>query len=209
MKVLILNGSPRRSGKVSQILHTMEKRLQDDGNETEFVDVNTLVFKCCIGCMKCRESGKCILPQDDAHHIGEALQNCDAVIIGSPVYWGNINGKLKCLFDRQVAVMMGENKMGIPIPLLKGKKAFLTPMANIKKAIEYVNAALMIEDRGVFHYFLAYIKFDFYARKFLRISPDWREELVLAQATTNLSPTDCDMLFDILAVERPAELTVF
>ena len=47
------------------------------------------------------------------------------------------------------------------------------------------------------------------ARKHLRISPDWKEELELAQATTNLSPTDCDMLFDILAVERPAELTVF
>ena len=125
MNVLILNGSPRRSGKVSQILHTMEKRLQDDGNETEFVDVNTLDFKCCIGCMKCRESGKCILPHDDAHHIGEALQSCDALIVGSPVYWGNINGKLKCLFDRQVAVMMGENKMGIPIPLLKGKKAIV------------------------------------------------------------------------------------
>lgn len=125
MKVLILNGSPRRSGKVSQILHTMEKRLQEDGSETEFVDINTLDFKCCIGCMKCRTEGKCILPQDDAHHIGEALQYCDAVIVGSPVYWGNINGKLKCLFDRQVAVMMGENKMGIPIPLLKGKKAIV------------------------------------------------------------------------------------
>ena len=95
------------------------------------------------------------------------------------------------------------------VSLLKGKKAFLTPIANIKKAIEYVNAALMVEDRGVFHYFLAYIKYDFYARKYLRISPDWREELGLALATTNLSPMDCDMLFDILSVERPAELTVF
>ena len=125
MKVLILNGSPRKNGKVSQILHTMEKRLQDDGSDTVFVDVNSLDFKCCIGCMKCRESGKCILPQDAAHNIGEALQECDALIVGSPVYWGNINGKLKCLFDRQVAVMMGENKMGIPIPLLKGKKAIV------------------------------------------------------------------------------------
>ena len=60
MKVLILNGSPRRNGKVSQILHTMEKRLQDDGNETEFVDVNMLNFKCCIGCMKMYTStGRC------------------------------------------------------------------------------------------------------------------------------------------------------
>lgn len=94
------------------------------------------------------------------------------------------------------------------VSLLKGKKAFLTPMANIKKAIEYVNAALMVEDRGVFHYFLSYIKFDFYARKYLRISPDWQEELILAQAN-NLSPTDCEMLFDILGVERPLELDVF
>lgn len=95
------------------------------------------------------------------------------------------------------------------VSLLKGKKAFLTPMANIKKAIEYVEAALMIEDRGVFHYFLAYLKFDFYARKRLRISPNWQEELMLAQATTNLSPTDCLMLFDILGVDMPSELTIF
>ena len=94
------------------------------------------------------------------------------------------------------------------VSLLKGKKAFLTPMANIKKAIEYVNAALMVEDRGVFHYFLSYIKFDFYARKYLRISPDWQEELILAQAN-NLSPTDCEMLFDILGVKPPMELEVF
>ena len=125
MKVLILNGSPRKAGKVSQILHIMYKRLQADGCETEFVEVNSLDFKCCIGCMKCRDSGNCILPQDDAHHIGEALQNCDALIVGSPVYWGNINGKLKCLFDRQVAVLMGESKSGIPVPLLKGKKALV------------------------------------------------------------------------------------
>lgn len=94
------------------------------------------------------------------------------------------------------------------VSLLKGKKAFLTPIANIKKAIEYVNAALMVEDRGVFHYFLAYLKFDFYARKYLRVSPDWREELVMAQ-TTNLSSADCDMLFDILGVECPPDLIVF
>ena len=94
------------------------------------------------------------------------------------------------------------------VSLLKGKKAFLTPMADIKKAIEYVNAALVVEDRGVFHYFLAYIKYDFYARKYLRISPDWQEELMLAQST-NLSPTDCTMLFDILGVDMPPDLRIF
>ena len=125
MKVLILNGSPRKSGKVSQILHVMEKRLQTDGIEAEFVEVNSLDFKCCIGCMKCREKGGCILPEDDAHRIGSLLKTSDAIVVGSPVYWGNISGKLKSFFDRQVALMMGECKSGIPIPLLKGKKALV------------------------------------------------------------------------------------
>ena len=125
MKVLVLNGSPRKNGKVSQILGAMEKRLKADGHETEFVEVNGLDFKCCIGCMKCREKGDCILPKDDAHRIGASLKACDAIVVGSPVYWGNISGKLKSLFDRQVALMMGASKMGIPIPLLKGKKALI------------------------------------------------------------------------------------
>ena len=125
MKVLILNGSPRKNGKVSQILNIMQNQLKKDGFETQFADVNSLDFKCCTGCMKCRKEGNCILTKDDAHGIGNALKNCDALIVGSPVYWGNINGKLKCLFDRQVAIMMGENKTGIPVPLLKGKKALV------------------------------------------------------------------------------------
>jgi len=125
MKILILNGSPRKTGKVSQILHIMERRLQTDGFETEFVEVNSLDFKCCIGCMKCRGKGSCILPEDDAHLIGTLLKSCAAVIVGSPVYWGNITGRLKSLLDRQVALMMGESKSGIPIPLLKGKKALV------------------------------------------------------------------------------------
>lgn len=94
------------------------------------------------------------------------------------------------------------------VSLLRGKKAFLASMIDIKKALEYVNAALMVEDRGVFHYFLAYIKHDFYARKYLNITPNWQEELLIARAT-NLSPTDCDMLFDILGVVCPAELMIF
>lgn len=125
MKALILNGSPRTNGKVSQILHIIEKQLEADGIETEFVEVNSLDFKCCIGCMKCREKGRCVLPEDDAHRIGDLIKACDAMVIGSPVYWGNISGKLKSLFDRQVAVMTGESKTGIPIPLLKGKKALV------------------------------------------------------------------------------------
>ena len=48
---------------------------------------------------------------------------------------------------------------------LRGKKAFLAQRADIDKIEEYINAALMIEPKGIYYYFLAYIKYDFFERK--------------------------------------------
>jgi tetratricopeptide (TPR) repeat protein len=91
--------------------------------------------------------------------------------------------------------------------LLRGKKAFLVPLADIKLAMEYINSAQLIEDRGVFNYFLAYIKLDFHARRSLRASPDWRGELAAAHsAAPPVLPTDAEILFTTLGVERPPEL---
>lgn len=91
------------------------------------------------------------------------------------------------------------------IALLKGKKAFLVPRPNIDKAEEYINAALMIEPKGIYYYFLAYIKYDFFERKFLNTSPNYQEALQMANAA-GLSNYDIQMLFNILNVERPAIL---
>jgi tetratricopeptide (TPR) repeat protein len=90
---------------------------------------------------------------------------------------------------------------------LRGKKAFLASLADIKLAIEYINSALMIERRGIFHYFLAYIKHDFHARRCLRVSPDWKEELAFAHsAAPSVSQVEIDMLFITLGVECPDQL---
>lgn len=86
--------------------------------------------------------------------------------------------------------------------LLKGKKAFLAQRADIDKAIEYINAALMIEPRGIYYYFLAYIKYDFFERKYLNTSPNYRE---CAQTAYDIGTSDFDkeMLFNILGVANP------
>jgi tetratricopeptide (TPR) repeat protein len=66
--------------------------------------------------------------------------------------------------------------------LLKGKKAFVCDRKTvIDKIIEYLNAAIMIEPRGIYHYFLAYIKYDYFERKCLNITPNWQETLQIAQ----------------------------
>lgn len=93
----------------------------------------------------------------------------------------------------------------IAVCLMKGKKAFLTPMANIKKALEYLDSALMIENNGIYNYFVAYLKYDFYSRKSLKISPTYQAELEAAKQN-NVSLFDIDQLFEMLGVDKPEQL---
>ena len=88
------------------------------------------------------------------------------------------------------------------ICLLGGKKAFLVQRPEIDKIEEYVNAAMAIEPRGIYHYFLAYIKYDYFERKFFKTSPTYREALKNAN-NAGISPYDIEQLYGILGVSRP------
>jgi tetratricopeptide (TPR) repeat protein len=87
--------------------------------------------------------------------------------------------------------------------LLQGKKAFLHQRPTINKIIEYMDAAIMIEPKGIYYYFWAYIRYDHHFRKAYRMSPNYQE--LLAQAKqAGLSPTDITQLYSVLGVERPS-----
>jgi len=88
------------------------------------------------------------------------------------------------------------------ICLLGGKKAFLVQRPEIDKIEEYINAAMMIEPRGIYHYFLAYIKYDYFSRKSLKTSPTYQEALVNANGA-GISSHDVEQLYGILGVKRP------
>ena len=127
MKILVLNGSPRKNGNVSNLLKKESDRLlkKNTGAEIIWENVSDLNFSFCHGCMACRSKGSCLLPEDDAHRIENEIKECNMLMVGTPVYWANMNGKLKSLFDRLVGVLMGESKHGIPLPLHKGKKSVI------------------------------------------------------------------------------------
>jgi tetratricopeptide (TPR) repeat protein len=93
------------------------------------------------------------------------------------------------------------------VTLLKGKKAFLAPRADIDKIQEYLNAAIMIEPRGIYHYFLAYIKQDYFDRKYLNCTPNWKETLQTA-IQTGLPGADITQFSEMLQVEMPECLSI-
>jgi multimeric flavodoxin WrbA len=122
MKILVLNGSPRKNGTVASLLKAVAEVLPAE-NEVEWIDVCKLNMKYCTACMVCREKEVCVLPEDDAHIVGKKIQRADALVIGTPTHWGNMCAPLKLLFDRNVPVFMGESPSGMPVPRQKGKRA--------------------------------------------------------------------------------------
>jgi len=127
MNVLIIHASPRRKGVTSTLLSEMQAAI-DPAHKTETVRIDDLNIKPCIGCMKCRPDRTCILPRDDAHALAEKVRWADFIIIGCPVYWGNMPGTLKLFFDRNVPLFEYAEARAIryiPKPQLRGKRVVL------------------------------------------------------------------------------------
>ncbi len=127
MNVLIIHASPRRKGITSTLLSEIEAAITPE-HKIETIRIHDLNMKPCIGCMKCRPDKLCILPRDDAHILAEKLRWSDFIIIGCPVYWGNMPGTLKLFFDRNVPLFEYAEAKAIryvPRPQLQGKRAAL------------------------------------------------------------------------------------
>jgi tetratricopeptide (TPR) repeat protein len=90
------------------------------------------------------------------------------------------------------------------ISLLGGKKAFLTQRPVIDQIEQYINAAVALEPRGIYFYFLAYIKYDYFFRKHFNTVPDF-EDCLKTAVSVGLSENDKVQLFDILKVSKPEE----
>ena len=99
MKVLLLNGSPRPNGNTATALHEMEKIFQQEGVETEIVHVGNKDIRGCIACGKCGENGKCVF-NDLVNETAPKFQECDGLVVGSPVYYASANATLVAFLTR-------------------------------------------------------------------------------------------------------------
>ena len=99
MKVLLINGSPRPNGNTATALHEMEKIFQQEGVETEIVHVGNKDIRGCIACGKCGENGKCVF-NDLVNETAPKFQECDGLVVGSPVYYASANATLVAFLTR-------------------------------------------------------------------------------------------------------------
>ena len=99
MKVLLINGSPRKQGNTFVALSEAAKTLQQQGIETEIVQIGVKPIRGCIACGQCKvkQLGRCVFDDDVCNRISEKLDTADALIVGSPVYYGQPNGSVLSL----------------------------------------------------------------------------------------------------------------
>ena len=99
MKVLLLNGSPHEKGCTYTALHEIAVTLRNDGVEAEIFWLGTDAVKSCTACGACRKLGKCAY-DDVANEVIAKLDDCDGLIIGSPVHYAGASGQVTAVMDR-------------------------------------------------------------------------------------------------------------
>lgn len=101
-KVLLINGSPRKDGNTFLALSEMAKTLNEQGIDTEIAWIGVKPVRGCIACGTCHEklNGKCVFDDDICNEIIEKMNNSDALVVGSPVYYGQPAGQVLALIQR-------------------------------------------------------------------------------------------------------------
>lgn len=105
MKVLAIVGTGRRNGSVSNICKKIIDGVMDSGNEGELINLFDYKINYCIGCRLCSKDSRGICVQnDDFERLLDKVIKADVIILGSPVYWGNVSAIMKNFFDRHMSI---------------------------------------------------------------------------------------------------------
>lgn len=107
MRILAVNGSPRKGGNTDLLLDEMEKIMQRHQVETETIFLRDIELEPCDGCKYCREHlGECHI-EDDFTSLFEKSSAAEGIILATPVYFGSATPPLKAYMDRVGYVVRG------------------------------------------------------------------------------------------------------
>lgn len=102
MKVVAINGSPRKGGNTEIILKAVFQELEAHGIETELVQLGGNLVRGCMACGQCfkNKDKQCIIKDDIINECIAKMEEADGIILGSPVYFTDVTTEMKALIDR-------------------------------------------------------------------------------------------------------------
>ena len=114
MKVLLLNGSPHPAGNTAALLAEAANQFAKNGIDSEIYQIGTAPVRGCIACGQCYSNrlGRCFFDDDVCNGLIAKMAECDAIIVGSPVYYGMPSGQVLSVLQRMAysasSVMQGK-----------------------------------------------------------------------------------------------------
>lgn len=113
MKIVAINGSPRKNGNLTQLLEVVRKEVESAGVEFQVLQPGAGVHPC-MACYHCLNTGslRCVMEDDGVNDIIAACCEADGILLASPVYHAGIAGSMKCVLDRMMlAAGCGVNQL--------------------------------------------------------------------------------------------------
>ena len=99
MKVLLINGSPKKEGNTFIALREVQQTLEAEGIGTELIHVGHKPVHGCIACNRCKETGRCAF-DDVVNEVAAKFEKADGIVLGSPVYYASPSGTMLSFLDR-------------------------------------------------------------------------------------------------------------
>lgn len=111
-KIVILNGSPRKSGNTSALVKAFRDGAESTGNTvTEFL-LDSMKIHGCKGCFGGHSSRECpCVQKDDMAQVYPVVKECDVVVLASPMYYWTMSGQLRTALDRLFALEEGDGNL--------------------------------------------------------------------------------------------------
>ena len=125
MKILMINGSPHANGNTAQALDEMKKIFENEGIEIEYVHVGNKDIRGCTGCGSCFKTKKCVI-EDLVNEIAPIFEQCDGMVVGSPVYYAAPNGALLAFLNRLFYSTKFDKRMKVGASLVVARRGGCT-----------------------------------------------------------------------------------
>lgn len=160
MKVIAINGSPRKTWNTATLLQKALDGAKSVGGDTELIHLYDLNFKGCTSCFACKRKdnknvGHCVM-KDDLTSVLAKVSECDVLLLGSPIYFGNVTGEMRSFLERLLFASMTYNVGHGSVFKGKVSSGFIYTM-NVPKDLSTMKipAELVkyLDYEPVFHYF--------------------------------------------------------
>lgn len=148
MKVVGLNGSPKREGNTAQAMNLVMAELEREGIETEIIHVGNQKIRGCMGCGQCfkNKDEKCVFGDDKVNEWIQAMKDADGIILGSPVHYAGVAGTMKSFLDRAFYVggangNMFRHKVGASLAAVR-RSGGIPTIEQLNKYLDYAEMVM-------------------------------------------------------------------